>query len=85
MAKLFKVSQGHFPNPCARERNKLLSNSEPKRVSVSPSRMDPEEGDFVELEEGDNEAPMDSDGDDFEETEEERQMQFEELDENGNF
>ena len=45
--------------------------------------MDPEEGDFVELEEGDNEAPMDSDGDDFEETEEERQMQFEELDENG--
>ena len=50
------------------------------------SRMDPEEeGDFVELDEGDNEAPMDSDGDDFEETEEERQMQFEELDENGNF
>ena len=48
--------------------------------------MDPEEeGDFVELDEGDNEAPMDSDGDDFEETEEERQMQFEELDENGNF
>ena len=48
------------------------------------SRMDPEEeGDFVELDEGNNEAPMDSDGDDFEETEEERQMQFEELDENG--
>ena len=46
--------------------------------------MDPEEeGDFVELAEGDNEAPMDSDEDDFEETEEERQMQFEELDENG--
>lgn len=46
--------------------------------------MDPEEeGDFVELDEGNNEAPMDSDGDDFEETEEERQMQFEELDENG--
>ena len=46
-----------------------------------------EEGneDFVELEDGDNEAPMDSDGDDYEETEEERQMQFEELDENGNY
>ena len=60
-----------------------LSNSKAEFVF---SRMDPEEeGDFVELDEGDNEAPMDSDGDDFEETEEERQMQFEELDENGNF
>ena len=60
-----------------------LSNSTAEFVF---SRMDPEEeGDFVELDEGDNEAPMDSDGDDFEETEEERQMQFEELDENGNF
>jgi len=47
--------------------------------------MDPnvEEGDdFVELEDKENEEPMDSDGDDYEETEEERQMQFEELDEN---
>ena len=63
--------------------NNKLSNS---KAEFAFSRMDPEEeGDFVELDEGDNEAPMDSDGDDFEETEEERQMQFEELDENGNF
>ena len=67
--------------------NKLLYNKlSNSTAEFAFSRMDPEEeGDFVELDEGDNEAPMDSDGDDFEETEEERQMQFEELDENGNF